>query len=74
MAFHLYSKSDQRYTRVNGLKLTGKGGLLAQYLQAHAAEDTPYTWQIVSRNCFLWSTRISMLRTTSWSLICYPRP
>lgn len=46
MAFFIYSKSGNSYTQVSPVKLTGKQGLLAQYLQAHADQETPFAWRI----------------------------
>jgi len=46
MAFWLYSKNDDNYLQVCSVKLTGKEGLLAAFLQAKAGEDTPFAWQL----------------------------
>jgi hypothetical protein len=45
MSFYLYKISGDSFTRVAPLKMTGKQGLIAQFLQSHAGEDTPYAWQ-----------------------------
>jgi len=46
MAFWLYAKNGSTYERVQSIKLTGKGGALARFLQARAAEETPFTWEL----------------------------
>ena len=48
MAFWLYKKADDHYTRLNSLKFGGKNGLLARFLQSNAAQDTPFSWQLES--------------------------
>lgn len=46
MAFWLYSHSNDTYKREQPVKLTGKNGLIASYLQSNAGEDTPFAWQL----------------------------
>lgn len=46
MSFYLYAKTADTYRLVSALKLTGKSGLIAQYLRSHAREETPFSWQI----------------------------
>ena len=46
MGFWLYSKTEDTFTQVKAVKLTGKAGLLAAFLQTKAREDTPYAWHL----------------------------
>lgn len=46
MAFWLYQKEENNYTQLRSIKLTGKPGVLAQFLQSKSAEDTPFSWQM----------------------------
>lgn len=44
MAFWLYKKEEDNYTRLRSIKLSGKNGVLANFLQSKSAEDTPFSW------------------------------
>lgn len=44
MAFWLYKKEEDNYTRLRSIKLSGKTGFLADYLQSKSSEDTPFSW------------------------------
>ncbi len=46
MAFWLYSKSADTYTRQTTVQLTGKDGLLATFLKQYAETDTPFAWEL----------------------------
>lgn len=46
MAFWLYSKSGDQYTRLQPVKFTGKSGLLSRFLHQHAKDDTPFSWEL----------------------------
>ncbi|WPJ97604.1 hypothetical protein SH580_07765 [Coraliomargarita algicola] len=46
MAFWLYAKNGSTYERIQSIKLTGKAGILARFLQSHASDDTPFTWEL----------------------------
>lgn len=50
MSFHLYTRTETstglRYELAGDLKLSGSRGLLAGFLQAHASEETPWSWSI----------------------------
>ncbi len=45
MAFWLYARNGSTYEQVRSIKLTGKDGALARFLQEHATEETPFTWE-----------------------------
>lgn len=46
MAFWLYAKKGSTYERIQPIKFTGKEGVLAHFLQEHAADETPFTWEL----------------------------
>ncbi len=47
MSFSLYHKTNGRFRRQAALALAGPSGLLAQYLQSRAEQDTPLSWTLL---------------------------
>ncbi len=48
MSFWIYKIEGETATRHQGFKLTGRNGILADYLRAYEMEETPCSWQLTN--------------------------